>query len=185
MRRAILAHLTNFCSTNSTTNSPTKAHQLQFSSENGCGKKNTNLKTLALNKGLTSSDAERKHCTAACFFISSRLRSVPPFLLLFPHFFPVPFSQPRKMSFSCTEGGPGVDFSINVEKLCTNVCQGCNNFQINYSRDKRTLLETCCFRLPYIYYAKTSKEVLNKNTTQIKHYIFIALFHRSLWIHIW
>jgi len=52
---------------------------------------------------LTSSDAERRHCTAACFFISSRLRSVPPFFLLLPHFLPVPFSQPRKMSFSfCT-----------------------------------------------------------------------------------
>lgn len=49
---------------------------------------------------LTSSDAERRHCTAACFFISSRLRSVPPFFLLLPHFFPVPFSQPKKMSFS-------------------------------------------------------------------------------------
>lgn len=48
----------------------------------------------------TSSDAERRHCTAACFFISSRLRSVPPFFLLLPHFFPVPFSQPKKMSFS-------------------------------------------------------------------------------------
>lgn len=49
---------------------------------------------------LTSSDAERRHCTAACFFISSRLRSVPPFFLLLPHFFPVPFSHPKKMSFS-------------------------------------------------------------------------------------
>lgn len=52
---------------------------------------------------LTSSEAERRHCTAACFFISSRLRSVPPFFLPLPHFFPVPFSQPRKMSFSFKE----------------------------------------------------------------------------------